>query len=562
MKKLFRDAALWALLLLCLCFAVSCMSSAGNTCGSHDYDHDYGETLTVVAPTCTEAGSGKRVCTRCGHEKTGIVLPAAGHSYGKAEVTVPATCTAEGEERRICSVCGAENVTTILKAKHTLGASETVREATCIAEGETVRRCAHCEYTETGSLPKISHHFEETERRDATCEDPGLIVRTCPMCEEQKTEVIDRLGHLYASPAKYIYDYLDHANPVYCYHRYQHCQRCDRDIRTGVRSHSLVKDIDRSVNATCVARGLAAQKCERCPYLPAPEETPIDPTRHVRIAEKADEVETATCMRREYGECEGCHRVTWEMQVASHDYADLTLECRRGCGAVHAAGSSWFEYSYFNDGFAIKKLVNAEAFARYLEQTGGQVRLPEKGSRTVGGAEQTYEIRVIAGDLFASLDAEIAASVVSIYVPEGYAVVNAYAFRGLSSLATLYLPTSITDMKTRSLEGCVALTTLTMPHPFHTSMESLFGIPAVGGANPYVLTTLRLHRGTGKTVALSTEKLIGFSALTRVELATGSIGGVTYTLDGVAFTYSKTFYRNGKNDADGRIEFVLTDHFT
>ena len=562
MKKRLFSAAVTALLLLCLWFAVSCIpSSEGKPCGSHDYDHDYGETVILTAPTCTAEGSGKRVCRKCGYEKTGIVLPANGHTFGRTEVTRPATCTAEGEAVQTCTVCGAENRTALSRTAHRPGETETVREATCQAEGETVRRCLDCGYGEPGTLPKTDHRYEETDRREATCENAGLITLTCPMCGTEKTEVTDRLGHRYASPAAYIYDDLGHADPHYCYYRYQHCERCDRDIRTGSQSHSMTRDAERSVDATCVSTGLAAEKCRRCAYRPAPAETAVDPSHHVRVVEKADAVDASTCRLRQYGECEGCHRVTWEMQVASHDYADLTLECRRtGCGAVRAAGSSWFEYSFFNDGFAIKKLTDTAAFAEYLASTGGQVRLPTEGTRTVGGTAQSYEIRVIAGDLFKALDADIAASVVSVYVPEGYAQVNAYAFRGLTSLATLHLPASITGMETRSLEGCTALTTLTLPHIFNTKLKSLFGVP-VGGENTSVLTTLKLHRGTGSEVALSSEALLGFSFLMRVEQATGSVGGITYALDGTPFSVTdagtKTVYRNGRDDADGFILFVL-----
>jgi len=557
MKKYLFSAAVMTLLVLCLCFAVSCVPTGGGSCGSHDYDHEYGETVVLVAATCTEAGSGKRVCLKCGHEKTGLVIPATGHDYGKAEVTVAPTCTSKGTQVRICKTCGNEETSTLSETAHNLGAPETVREATCQQEGETVRRCSDCDYTETGTLPKVSHRYEETGRLEATCEEIGQITRTCPMCGAEKTEIIDRLGHSYVSPPEYTFDYLDHANPNYCYHRYQHCLRCDKDIRTGVKSHRMSKDADRSVDATCVSAGLAAEMCLLCEYRPDPVEIPIDPSRHTKIIEKMNERDAETCTQLHYGECESCHAVTWEHEYAAHDYDDMTLECRRtGCGAVYNAHSSWFEYSFFNDGFAIKKLTNTAAFATYLAATGGRVRLPSTGTRVVGGITQTYDIKVIAGDLFSALDADIAATVTYLYVPDGYAQVNAYAFRGLTSLTGLYLPASITEMKTRSLEGCVALTTLTMPHAFHTELESLFGVPVSGG-NTSVLTTLKLHRGTGTKVALASEKLLSFALLERVELATGMVGGITYTLDDVTFTQSKTLFRNGTDATDGSIEFAL-----
>ena len=70
-----------------------------------------------------------------------------------------------------------------------------------------------------------------------------------------------------------------------------------------------------------------------------------------------------------------------------------------------------------------------------------------------------------------------------------------------------------------------------------------------------------LRRGEGTKVALSSETLLGFSSLARVEQATGSVGGITYTLDGTPFSVmdagTKTVYRNGRDDADGTLLFAL-----
>ena len=43
--------------------------------------HDYKAAEGGVAPTCTEAGSGKIVCTRCNDEQSGDTIPALGHDW-------------------------------------------------------------------------------------------------------------------------------------------------------------------------------------------------------------------------------------------------------------------------------------------------------------------------------------------------------------------------------------------------------------------------------------------------------------------------------------------------
>ncbi|MDE7087470.1 MAG: hypothetical protein K2O67_04675, partial [Clostridia bacterium] len=43
--------------------------------------HDYQATEGGVAPTCTEEGSGKLVCTRCNDQQSGDTIPALGHDW-------------------------------------------------------------------------------------------------------------------------------------------------------------------------------------------------------------------------------------------------------------------------------------------------------------------------------------------------------------------------------------------------------------------------------------------------------------------------------------------------
>ncbi|MCR5741559.1 MAG: hypothetical protein K6G38_03800 [Gammaproteobacteria bacterium] len=68
-------------------------------------NHDIKETI-VKAPTCTETGIGRRVCSICGEVIEEYIIPALGHDYVH-EDEIPATCTTEGHSSHsVCSRCG------------------------------------------------------------------------------------------------------------------------------------------------------------------------------------------------------------------------------------------------------------------------------------------------------------------------------------------------------------------------------------------------------------------------------------------------------------------------
>ena len=54
--------------------------------------HNYGATLTITEPTCTENGQGIQICTKCG-ERRHIVIPTNGlHVWQAASCTTPEKC--------------------------------------------------------------------------------------------------------------------------------------------------------------------------------------------------------------------------------------------------------------------------------------------------------------------------------------------------------------------------------------------------------------------------------------------------------------------------------------
>lgn len=564
MTKHIIVTILLILLTLSLCIAVGCDMFAERSCGIHDYDHRYGEVVVVVAPTCTEGGIGKKVCSVCGKEKTNIALTAAGHCFGDWQTITPSTCTQDGLSEQVCSACGTKNQRTVAKISHNMSEPQIVDTPTCTAEGMSIKRCANCDYTETITLPKIAHNYVETARTDPTCTEQGNIQTTCDGCGDVQNTTLDNLGHTYGDRPQYVYDYLDNADPTLCYKQYRKCIRCNQNIFYKTQSHNFTKDNDRSVEATCVETGIAAQKCSRCNYLPETQIAPIDPTKHIRITEKTEPVDETTCTQLHYGQCDGCDTVTWRMNEASHDFDSATFVCKRkACNAVNSAKIAWFDYSMYNFGLAIKSVKKqyVSQFCQHVEKNEGRIRLPEEGRYTVSGKEQTANVVVMASNLFANLDEQTAALIKYVYVPEGYLRIDENAFANLPSLAEIYLPSSVSEMQPRALKGCSAVTRLTLPHVFHTRLADIFGI--IGSVtNDSALVTLNLH--TPKipddlTIALYSSGHASFTKLANVNLLKSTLGNIKYTLDDNTFTHSQTIYRNGKDKTDGVITYALVD---
>lgn len=69
------------------------------------HEHDYGEWIITLQPTCTEKGSRKQVCNGCGVEVI-EELDSLGHTYDYVAGITP-TCMGAGNlEHRKCSLCG------------------------------------------------------------------------------------------------------------------------------------------------------------------------------------------------------------------------------------------------------------------------------------------------------------------------------------------------------------------------------------------------------------------------------------------------------------------------
>lgn len=531
----------------------SCDLFGNSGCGN---SHEFGEVVVVTAPTCTEDGTGKKVCAVCGYEKSGFVLKSKGHDFDKKVVEEEATCDEQGKESKTCSVCGYKEEFVIPMKQHELGAWETKTAPTCTAFGERVKKCKFCDYEVTETLGLTAHNYEEAERKEPTCEEPGYVTSVCSECGKQKTDFTEKLNHSFPAGTETKYDYMGNLNENYCYKAYRECDRCHKDVFYKTKSHSMGKDAENYVEATCTTTGVDAKKCLYCPRKTT-EIIPINPLNHKRGSAVYGERNAENCTVGATVSCTLCGKRLDEWNEPCHDYDGETFTCTRdGCNSVKEIPSSYFTYTLSNrGGWAINGInaKRAEDFKRYIDDNDGRMRLPSQGSSD----SSEFTVKSVLSKVFAALGEEYASKIKYIYVPSGYTYIFSYAFANLSGLNKITFPKTVTKIENYALAGCKNLTELTLPYDSYADIIGIFGENKNTLAG-YKLTTLNVYRPTDtSTVNFASGNCVLFEDLTAVNIYTEFIGGITYTLNGQKISVSKTVLKNGVDETGGAITYYL-----
>ena len=168
----------------------------------HAYAADFTEDKL---PTCTEAGSESRHCSRCGAKTDETVIPATGHTNGPVttENNVAATCTTDGSYDEVvrCTVCKAviKRETKTIPATGHKPVTDAAVAPTCTQTGLTEGK--HCSVCNTVLIPqttveKLPHSWDDgVDTKAPTCTETGVKTFTCTRCNNTKTEPIPALGH-------------------------------------------------------------------------------------------------------------------------------------------------------------------------------------------------------------------------------------------------------------------------------------------------------------------------------------------------------------------------------
>ena len=128
--------------------------------------HGHTEVVDPAVPaTCTETGRGEgKHCAVCGKVIAGQqVVLALGHDYGAWTQTKAPTCTEKGEEKRLCSRCDAVETREIAAHGHTEVVDPAV-PATCTEAGKTEgKHCAVCGTVIVAqkAVPALGHSYKD-----------------------------------------------------------------------------------------------------------------------------------------------------------------------------------------------------------------------------------------------------------------------------------------------------------------------------------------------------------------------------------------------------------------
>ncbi len=221
-------------------------------------EHTYSAEVTAdKAPTCTEAGTGKYVCTLdgCGAYKA-TTIPATGHSYTSA-VTAP-DCENKGYTTHTCANCGDSYVDSYVDALgHSYGDWK-VTDATCTADGSKTKTCSVCGDTVTEKIPATGHTAGKTETVDATCTENGKTTVYCSVCSGVISEtVVPTTGHKYTS----VVTAPDCENKGYTTYTCQVCGDSYAGDYVNAPGHT---EETVTVDATCTEDGSVKTTCTVC----------------------------------------------------------------------------------------------------------------------------------------------------------------------------------------------------------------------------------------------------------------------------------------------------------
>ncbi|MBE6784635.1 MAG: hypothetical protein E7538_00175 [Ruminococcaceae bacterium] len=166
-------------------------------------EHDIGDWVTVVEPTCTGKGYQTKTCSLCGNVIAENTLDALDHNYVTKTVVAP-TCTSKGYTLEECDRdgCSAQRVVDEKEALNHAWTS-TTHEADCTHGTYIEHICAndsahnYIEYVSGSTV--LPHDFTGTETviSAATCETDGKKTVQCKYCDATTEVILPKLGHAY-----------------------------------------------------------------------------------------------------------------------------------------------------------------------------------------------------------------------------------------------------------------------------------------------------------------------------------------------------------------------------
>ena len=157
------------------------------------HEHTFGEWTEVIAPTCTQKGCERRICSNCGFSETQDVN-ALGHAYSNWTLDSAPTCENEGNESRYCETCSHFETRVLSPNGHTPTEAivENKTSETCTTDGsyDNVVYCSVCNAEisrETKLIAKLGHNYNTVVTPPTKTTD-GYTTHTCSLCQDTYTD--------------------------------------------------------------------------------------------------------------------------------------------------------------------------------------------------------------------------------------------------------------------------------------------------------------------------------------------------------------------------------------
>ena len=179
-------------------------------------------------------------------------------------------------------------------------------EATCVSDGYTIHRCTRCgRVDKLNEVPAFGHDLTEVTT-DATCTVDGQTIVDCSRCDYHEVIKLAAPGHSYVLVETVLPTCSSTGSEKYV------CSNCDEEIIVTLAQLTHVYTPTK-VEPTCEAGGYVIHQCNNCTYNYKDQITPA--------------------LEHEYD-------AKWEWND-DHSEADVTLECKHGCGhSVHGKSNS------------------------------------------------------------------------------------------------------------------------------------------------------------------------------------------------------------------------------
>ena len=168
-------------------------------CNDYNLEHNYTSKI-LKQPTCTEKGTARYICSRCG-DTYDADASALGHDYVSKVLTQP-TCTEKGVTRYTCSHCGDTYDADASALDHNY-VSKVFTKPTCTTKGITRYTCTRCgDYYDKENIAALggAHNYVSKVLTQPTCTEKGVTRYTCTRCgDSYDKDDIAALGHNYVS---------------------------------------------------------------------------------------------------------------------------------------------------------------------------------------------------------------------------------------------------------------------------------------------------------------------------------------------------------------------------